>query len=109
MPGANGLRTGRNSALRALGSILDLEAVLKLDGLDVSIGCNPAHRLDIAGVSVTVMPDLLVHGAGRNGEFLGALKFRYGKTNPISPEWAAYMRDHAPSVRRETRRRRAPR
>lgn len=80
----------QNLCAQALDCILELEASLKLDGLDVSIGCNPAHRLDIGGVSVTVMPDLLVHGAGRKGEFLGALKFRYGKTNPISQEWAAY-------------------
>jgi hypothetical protein len=75
---------------QALGCILELETALKLDDLDVSIGCNPDHRVDIGGVSVTVMPDLLLRGACRNGEFVGALKFRYGKTTPISKEWAAY-------------------
>lgn len=74
---------------QALDCVLDLEASLKPDSLAVSIGCNRAHRVNIGGVSVIVMPDLLVHGAGRDGEFLGALKFRYGKTNPISQEWAA--------------------
>jgi hypothetical protein len=67
-----------------------LEDALKLDGLDVVLGCNPAHRLEIGGVTVIVMPDLVVLGSGANGPVVGALKFRYVKTTPVTDKWAAY-------------------
>lgn len=89
-PRSQWLKDRQKLCAQALGCILDLEASLKLDGLDVALGGNPEHRLDIGGVIVTVIPDLLVQGVGRSGTFLGALKFRYGKTKPISDEWAAY-------------------
>ena len=75
---------------QALRCVLALEESLKLDGLVVALGCNPAHRLEIGGVTVIVMPDLLVQGRGPSGPVLGALKFRYVKTKPITDKWAAY-------------------
>ncbi len=72
---------------QAVSCILALEGALKLDGLDIVLGNNPTHRLEIGGVDVTVMPDLIVQGKGPK---FGALKFRYVKTKPITDKWAAY-------------------
>jgi hypothetical protein len=75
---------------QAIRCVFDLEAALKLQGLEVEVACDPAHRLDISGVSIVVMPDVLVRGEGRKGAFLGAMKFRYVKTRPVDGRWAAY-------------------
>ena len=63
---------------------------LKLEGLDVALGGDPGHRLSAAGVTVTVIPDIVVRGVGRTGPFVGAMKFRYVKTKPITEAWAGY-------------------
>jgi hypothetical protein len=75
---------------QAIDCILKLEAELKLESLDVSLGCNVAHRMPIAGVTVKVIPDLIVRGVSRKKPFVGAIKFRYVKTKVISEKWAAY-------------------
>lgn len=75
---------------QAIDCIVKLEAELKLESVDVSIGCNFDHRMPISGVIVTVIPDLIVRGVNRKGPFVGAVKFRYVKTKPISDKWAAY-------------------
>jgi hypothetical protein len=70
--------------------ILKLEDDLKLDGIDVSVGCDADHRMPIAGVMVTVMPELIVRGVNRKGPFVGVVKFRYVKTKAMSVKWATY-------------------
>lgn len=75
---------------QAIRCVLDIEDALKLEGLNVVAGCDSNHRMDVSGVAVTVIPDLIIRGAGRAGPFVGALKFRYVKTKPIDDEWAGY-------------------
>jgi hypothetical protein len=75
---------------QAIECILKIEGELKLEGVDVALGCNMDHRMPIAGVMVTVIPDLVVRGVNRKGPFIGAVKFRYVKTKAISEKWAAY-------------------
>jgi hypothetical protein len=75
---------------QAIKCVLDLEAALKLEGLDVAVGCDSDHRLEVSDVAVTVVPDLIIRGVGRAGPFISAMKFRYVKTKPINDEWAGY-------------------
>jgi hypothetical protein len=75
---------------QAIDCILKMEAEMKLEGVDVSLGCNNDHRMPIAGVMVTVIPDLIVRGVNRKGPFVGAVKFRYVKTKAMTEKWAAY-------------------
>lgn len=75
---------------QAIECVLKLEAELKLESVDVSLGCDTNHRIPIGGVMVTVIPDLIVRGVNRTGPFIGAVKFRYVKTKPMTKKWAAY-------------------
>jgi hypothetical protein len=75
---------------QAVSCLLAIESELKLENLDVAIGNNVRHRMGIAGVVVSVYPDLIVRGANRKGSFVGALKLRYGKTKAITEEWGAF-------------------
>ena len=75
---------------QAIDCILRLESDLKLDPLDVAFGGNIKHRMEIAGVTVTVIPDLIVRGSNRKGPFVGAIKFRYVKDSCVSESWAKY-------------------
>jgi hypothetical protein len=75
---------------QATACIIKLESELKLDSVDVALGCDMSHRMPIAGVMVTVIPDLIVRGVNRKGPFIGAMKFRYVKSKQLSEKWAAY-------------------
>ena len=75
---------------QAVKCIMGIEAELKLENFDVALGNNPDHRMEIGGVTVTVVPDLVVRGVNRKGPCIGAVKFRYVKTKPVTDEWAAY-------------------
>jgi hypothetical protein len=75
---------------QAIDCILRLEAALKLDPLDVAFGGDIKHRMEIAGVTVTVVPDLIVRGSNRKGPFVGAIKFRYVKDSCVSESWTKY-------------------
>jgi hypothetical protein len=75
---------------QAIKCVLDLEASLRLEGLQVGEGCDSDHRLEVSGVAVRVVPDLINRGVGRAGPFVGAMKFRYVMTKPINDEWAGY-------------------
>jgi hypothetical protein len=75
---------------QAIECVLKLEDELKLENVDVALGGDPNHRMPIAGVMVTVIPDLIVRGVNRKGPFVGAVKFRYGKTKAITDKWAAH-------------------
>lgn len=75
---------------QAIDCILRLESGLKLDPLDVASGGSIKHRMEIAGVTVTVIPDLIVRGSNRKVPFVGATKFRYVKDSCVSESWAKY-------------------
>jgi hypothetical protein len=74
---------------QAISCLLALESELKLEELDVTLGNDFRHRLTLAGVTVSIYPDILLRGIDSKGPFAGALKFRYGKTKAVTDEWGA--------------------
>lgn len=65
---------------------------LSLDGLEPQRGDTCPPKLDIAGVAVSVRPEVLITGKDRKGEPLnGAIKLYISKTTPLTPEAAEYV------------------
>jgi hypothetical protein len=82
----------RNLCAEAIQSFLDLVDDLDLDGLDLRAGNNGQSRLLIAGVEVSIRPELTIirAGASRNPAS-GAFKLYFSKTNPLGEESGAYV------------------
>jgi hypothetical protein len=76
----------------ALGSILDFEAFDFLAGMKAEIGPSEPPKLNIAGVAVSVRPEVLLHGTDRLGAPIrGGIKLHLGKTVPLEEESALYV------------------
>lgn len=72
-----------------------LEVVLESDSVEFESynyekyeGDNP--KLDIAGVTVSVYPDLIAKSSSRGKEYIGALKIHLGKTAKLGLEGGKY-------------------
>lgn len=76
----------------AIKSFLELVDNLSLEGLEPSRGDSCPPKLDIAGVSVSVRPEVLITGKDRKGGQLnGAIKLYISKTTPLTPESGDYV------------------
>ena len=82
---------------RVAANIDALEAFLEMtDGIDLSgaeprLGENVAPKLTIRNVDVSVRPEIILHGEGRSGPVVGALKLHFPKTNPLDDTSAGYV------------------
>ena len=82
----------RSLCAEAIQSFLDLVDDLELDGLVLKAGNAEQPRLLIAGVEVSVRPELIVVQSGSRGAPAGgALKLYFSKVNPLGEESGAYV------------------
>ena len=76
-------------ALRAFHDRVDLAS---FGALQMTVGQNVQPYLPIAGVTVSVRPEIIVRGNGRRGTpFIGAIKLSFPKTHPLDDESGAYI------------------
>jgi hypothetical protein len=78
-------------SLEALEAFLDLTATLDLSGYSVSKADPDPPQMPIAGVSISVRPDLLLNAAGEGGGTSGAVKLYLSKTGPLGEEAGLYV------------------
>lgn len=70
----------------ALEAFLDICDEFDLDALSAAAGPHSAPKLSISGVDVSVHPDVVLRGAYREKNVVGALKFHFSKTNALTAE-----------------------
>jgi len=84
-------RHSANGCAEAVLRFLDLEPGLDLQGMR-AIHLLRHERLDVSGVSVSVVPDLVLQGRDARGRAtMGALKLHFPKTHPHTPMSAQYV------------------
>lgn len=82
----------RELCVEALVSFRKYVAELQLQGLEVELGEANQQKLVVAGVSISVRPELIVRGRDSRGRStLGAIKLHIAKNSPLSRESAAYV------------------
>lgn len=82
----------RDLSVEALDCFLDISDQVSLDGLSVAEEPDLDTRLDIAGVSVSVYPDIIVTQNGRAGKMkVGVRKLYLAKTHPLTLEAGQYV------------------
>ena len=75
----------------AIHDFLDLAPDLELEGLTVERQ-NDRTKLTVAGVQISVYPDLILRGQNRRGEpIVGALKLHFSKNHKHSDQAAEYV------------------
>jgi len=82
----------RDLSIEALESFLDMADAIIFDGLQCRRGDpNPPHLM-VAGVSVSVRPEIVLTGAARaGGNALGLLKLYLVKSHPLTDEAGSYI------------------
>ncbi len=82
----------RDLNIEALESFLDMTDTINLDGLQCYRGELEPPRLSIAGVSVSVRPEVILTSRNRAGErVVGSLKIYLTKSYPLTNEAGAYI------------------
>jgi len=81
----------RTSCSEALQCFIDIAETLELEGLELTPGANEQSRLKVAGVEISVRPEVIVRGDGKKGRFVGAIKLCIGKTNELDQKTAEYI------------------
>lgn len=75
----------------AINSFLEFVDSISLEGYKLQRGDASPPKLEIAGVSVSVRPEILIGGTSRKGEQLnGAIKLYLSKTTSLNLEAAEY-------------------
>ena len=78
--------------VEALEAFMDFQDFPFLDGMAISPGASDPAKLQVAGVAVSVRPEVLLRRNGRSGSpELGAVKLYIGKTIPLDPQSGAYV------------------
>jgi hypothetical protein len=76
----------------AIASFVAVARSLPLSGLRAQAGAARPPRLPMAGVEVSIRPEVLLAGVDRaGGEVRGGLKLYFSKTHPLSPESGQYV------------------
>ncbi|WP_437648382.1 hypothetical protein [Sorangium sp. So ce362] len=70
----------------ALEAFLDICDDFDLEGLVATAGAHAAPKLSIAGVDVSVRPDVVLRGTYRGKSVVGAMKFHFSKTNVLTED-----------------------
>ncbi len=82
----------RDLSIEALSSFLDMADNIVLEGLQCRRGENEPPRLSVAGVSVSVRPEIVLIGTNRSGATsVGLLKLYLVKTYPLTDEAGGYV------------------
>ena len=78
--------------IEALESMLDIEDFDCLKDMTVHHGHSDPQKMVIAGVSISVRPELILRGTDRTGRpTVGAVKLCIGKSKPLDAESASYL------------------
>jgi hypothetical protein len=78
--------------IEAIESFLDFADYECVEGMTAQVASNDPPKLPIAGVSVSVRPELILRGNDKNSKpTVGAVKLYIGKSNPLTDESAAYI------------------
>jgi hypothetical protein len=76
----------------AISSFLEFVDGISLEGFELRRGDAAPPKLDIAGVSVSVRPEVLISGNSRKGDRItGAIKLYISKTTPLTGEAGEYV------------------
>jgi hypothetical protein len=76
----------------ALERFLDVAEQIDLSDLVATAGGNDQPRLQVAGLEVSVRPEVILHGQSRSGApATGALKLYFSKTIPLSQDGGEYI------------------
>jgi hypothetical protein len=76
----------------AIESFLDLPDYDCVQDMTTQVAANDPPKLLIAGVSVSVRPEVILRGNDKNGKpTVGAIKLYIGKSNPLTEESASYI------------------
>lgn len=76
----------RDNSVRALEAFLDGSDLFEMEGLQVLAGPHDPPKLSIAGVDVSVRPDLVLRGRRRRTNLVGAVKFHIAKGIALDEE-----------------------
>lgn len=63
----------------------------KIDAYSTSKFESNLNKLEIAGVDVSIQPDILIKGSIRGKEFVGAIKIHISKSNPLTKSSGKYV------------------
>jgi hypothetical protein len=76
----------------AIESFMDCDNFGFMGDMTVSAGATDQPKLQVANVSISVRPEILLEGSDRTGErIFGAVKLYIGKTIPLTRESGAYV------------------
>lgn len=84
--------TRNQGCIEALHSFYDhYEEVLETRGKNYRKGKNTVPKLSLAGVEVSIRPELLVFGEEEGTQIVGAIKLYFGKNSPLDQEMGKYI------------------
>jgi len=82
----------RDLSIEALESFLDMADSLNWNDLSVTRGESNPPQLTVAGVNISVRPELVLRGRNRQGDpAVGPLKLYLSKTHPLTREAGEYI------------------
>ena len=75
------------SCNQALDSFLEFYDPTLIEGYEIEVGDPHPPKLEVAGVQISVRPDIILRGTDRKGNStVGAIKFYIAKTKPLDQE-----------------------
>lgn len=90
-PGSEWEEQNKTLNVDLLTNLIDIPDRLSLNGFTVTAMPNTQNDLDIAGVAVSVRPEILLTGTVRGRNIVGALKLYLPKTFPLDETTADYI------------------
>jgi hypothetical protein len=76
----------------AMSRFLDIADHVDLGGMKAAVGGNDQPRLELAGLEVSVRPEVILRGRNPQGApTAGAIKLYFSKTIPLSEQGGAYI------------------
>jgi hypothetical protein len=75
----------------ALQAFLESYDILNLDGLAAKKVPNSCPKITIAGVDISVRPEVLLRGRYKGGSVTGAIKLYLAKNDPLTKDSAPYI------------------
>ncbi|WP_017454003.1 hypothetical protein [Herbaspirillum rubrisubalbicans] len=89
--GSDFVEHDREASADAIDSFVEFADEVDLDGVvPVPIEANFSSHMDIAGVSVSTRPDLLLKDE-KTGEIVGCVKLHFSKTSPLNQQGGEYV------------------
>lgn len=90
-PDSIGTQRRITANIEALETFLQMVDTIDLAGAEPRLGENAPPRLAIRNVDVSVRPEVLLSGQGRNGRLVGGIKLHFPRTNRLDERAAGYV------------------